>query len=146
MPNGTQEIHISKRKEEVWKFLQDINNWAPLITGYIEHEVISEEQFTWKFRADLGMLQKNIVLQVDITERTEPSKITFNLEGLNESLDGNGFFEMHEAADQTTDLTGYLDIKGKGMMGSMINTMMKNYVPQTVEELTKKVGEQSEYY
>lgn len=140
MPNGMQRVHISKPKEDVWTFLQDINNWAPLIPGYIEHEVISEEQFTWKFRADLGMMQKNIVLQVDLTDKTEPSKITFNLEGLNESLDGSGYFELHDAADQTTDLTGYLDIKGKGMMGAMINTMMKNYVPQTVEELTKSIG------
>lgn len=140
MPNGTQEVHISKPKEDVWTFLQDINNWAPLIPGYIEHEVISEDQFTWKFRADLGMMQKNIILQVDFTERTEPTKITFNLEGLNESLDGNGYFALQEAAEQTTDITGYLDIKGKGMMGSMINSMMKNYVPQTVEEFTKAIG------
>ncbi|WP_301107858.1 CoxG family protein [Sporosarcina sp.] len=140
MPNGTQKEHISKPKENVWTFLQDINNWAPLIPGYIEHEVLSDDQFTWKFRADLGMMQKNIVLRVDVMEKTEASKISFNLEGLNESLDGNGYFELYEAADQTTDLTGYLDIKGKGMMGSMINTMMKNYVPQTVEELTRSIG------
>lgn len=140
MPNGTQKVHISKPKEDVWTFLQNINNWTPLIPGYIEHEILSDNQFTWKFRADLGMIQKNIVLQVDLIERTETSKIAFNLEGLNESLDGNGYFELDDAAGQTTDLTGYLDIKGKGMMGSMINSMMKNYVPQTVEELTKAIG------
>lgn len=141
MPNGTKQIEVTASTQDVWTFLEDVDKWAPLIPGYIEHEKVSAQQFTWKFRADLGMMQKNIVMQVDITEQVECSKLAFTLEGLNESLEGSGNFQLQEDGD-ITNLTGYLDISGKGMMGSVINSMMKSYVPQTVSELTKAIGQQ----
>lgn len=80
-------------------------------------------------------------MQVDIAERSENSKVAFKLEGLNENLEGNGYFQLNEVDRETTNLTGYLDISGKGMMGSVMNSMMKSYVPQTVRDLTVAVGE-----
>ncbi|EGQ26859.1 carbon monoxide dehydrogenase subunit G superfamily protein [Sporosarcina newyorkensis 2681] len=141
MPNGMEEIKISAPVDRVWRFLDDMNQWAPLIPGYIEHEVANEKQFTWKFRADLGVIQKNIEMQVDIVERSENSKVAFKLQGLNENLEGNGYFQLKEVDRESTDLTGYLDMSGKGMMGSVMNSMMKSYVPQTVRDLTVAVGE-----
>ncbi|PIC99978.1 CoxG family protein [Sporosarcina sp. P29] len=138
MPNGTKEINVTASAQHVWSFLEEVDQWAPLIPGYIAHEKVSGNQFTWKFRADLGMMQKNIVMQVDITEKVERSMIAFTLEGLNESLEGNGSFQLEEAAE-TTILKGYLDIRGKGMMGSVINSMMKSYVPETVSALTEAI-------
>lgn len=138
MPNGTKEVNVTASTQHVWSFLEEVDQWAPLIPGYIEHEKVSGNQFTWKFRADLGMMQKNIVMQVDITEKVERSMIAFTLEGLNESLEGNGSFQLEEAAE-TTILKVYLDIRGKGMMGSVINSMMKSYVPETVSALTEVI-------
>ena len=141
MPNGTKQIELTASTQDVWTFLEDVDKWAPLIPGYIEHEKANAQQFTWKFRADLGVIQKNIVMQVDITEQVNCSKLAFTLEGLNESLEGSGNFQLQEDGE-ATNLTGYLDISGKGMMGSVINSMMKSYVPQTVSELTEAIGQQ----
>ncbi len=138
MPNSTKEIKVAATPQQVWSFLVDVDQWAPLIPGYIEHEKINDQQFTWKFRADLGMIQKNIVMQVDITEQAERSKVAFTLEGLNENLEGNGSFQVEDATGATS-LIGYLDITGKGMMGSVMNSMMKTYVPETVSALTEAI-------
>lgn len=140
MPNGMKEMQVAASVQDVWTFLRDINQWAPLIPGYIEHEAISDQEFTWKFRADLGMMQRNIVMQVDLKEWLENEKVSFDLNGLNESLEGSGYFELAEESADATRLIGYLDIAGKGMMGSVMNSMMKNYVPQTVGELTEAVA------
>lgn len=142
MPNSTKEIKIAATPQQVWSFLIDVDQWAPLIPGYIEHEKSNDQQFTWKFRADLGVIQKNIVMQVDITEQAEHSKVAFTLEGLNENLEGNGSFQVEEATDATS-LIGYLDITGKGMMGSVMNSMMKTYVPETVNALTEAISEKT---
>lgn len=81
-------------------------------------------------------------MQVDITEQAEHSKVAFTLEGLNENLEGNGSFQVEEATDATS-LIGYLDITGKGMMGSVMNSMMKTYVPETVNALTEAISEKT---
>ncbi|PIC74263.1 CoxG family protein [Sporosarcina sp. P17b] len=140
MPNSTKEIKVAATSQQVWSFLIDVDQWAPLIPGYIEHEKSNDQQFKWKFRADLGVIQKNIVMQVDITEQAEHSKVAFTLEGLNENLEGNGSFQVEDAIDATS-LIGYLDITGKGMMGSVMNSMMKTYVPETVNALTDAISE-----
>jgi len=140
MPNSIKEIKVAATPQQVWSFLVDVDQWAPLIPGYIEHEKSNDQQFKWKFRADLGVIQKNIVMQVDITEQAEHSKVAFTLEGLNENLEGNGSFQVEDAIDATS-LIGYLDITGKGMMGSVMNSMMKTYVPETVNALTDAISE-----
>ena len=30
--------------EEVWGFVQDMNNWAPMVKGYRAHEILNEKE------------------------------------------------------------------------------------------------------
>ena len=42
-------------------------DWAPLVPGYIEHEILNENESMWKFKSELGMMKKIIQLKVVIT-------------------------------------------------------------------------------
>lgn len=125
---------------EIWDFVSDMDKWAPLVPGYIAHEIINDKQSTWVFKGDIGIIQKTVKLQIDITEWKEPNRISFNLTGLNENFKGNGYFEAEANLDSTTKMTGNLDITAKGMMGPLINPILKNFVPKTAQELTKAVA------
>ena len=140
MPNGLHEMELEVPIEKIWAFVSDMDKWAPLVPGYIEHEVLSESQSTWKFKGDIGIMQKTVSLGIDITEWREPTKVTFDLKGLNENFDGNGYFEAEAISENKTKMTGYLDITAKGMMGPMINAILKNFVPKTAHELTDAIG------
>src|SRR5699024_5680976 len=120
--------------------LEKMDKWAPLVPGYIEHEIISDRQSTWTFKGDIGIMQKTVKLQIDITEWKEPTRVSFDLTGLNENFGGNGYFEAEPLSDSKTKMEGHLDITAKGMMGPMINTILKNFVPKTAEQLTEAVG------
>lgn len=52
-----------------------IDKWAPLVSGYIEHQIISDRQSTWSFKGDLGFVKKTVKLRIDITEWTEPTRV-----------------------------------------------------------------------
>lgn len=142
MSSGTHTVELPLPIEKVWDFVSDMNNWAPLVPGYIEHEILSEEQSTWTFKGDLGIMQKTVTLQVDITEWTKPSCITFDLKGLNENFAGDGYFKAETTSDSTTNIQGNLTINAKGMMGPMINTILKSFVPKTAEQLTDAVAQE----
>lgn len=144
MPNGTHTAQLEVPIEKVWDFVSDMNRWAPLVPGYIEHEIISDKQSTWTFKGDIGIMQKTVKLQIDITEWTEPSRVTFDLTGLNENFAGNGYFTATATSDTTTEMVGFLDITAKGMMGPMINAILKNFVPKTAEDLTKAIANKIE--
>lgn len=140
MPNGTYQRELQVPIERVWDFVSDMNNWAPLVPGYIEHNIINENQSTWTFKGDIGIMQKTVKLQIDITEWKEPSLVTFDLVGLNENFGGNGYFEAESLSPETTLMTGHLDITAKGVMGPMVNAILKNFVPKTAEELTDAIA------
>jgi len=140
MPNGSHTIELPVSIENIWSFVSDMDKWAPLVPGYIEHQILSERQSTWSFKGDLGFMKKTVKLQIDIKEWIEPTKVTFDLKGLSDNFVGNGYFEAEAIDDSNTKMTGYLDITAKGAMGPMINTILKNFVPQTAKELSEAIA------
>ncbi|GKV56543.1 hypothetical protein NCCP2222_24900 [Sporosarcina sp. NCCP-2222] len=142
MPSGTHVIKLDVPIEKVWHFVSDMNRWAPLVPGYMEHEILSDTQSTWTFKGDIGIMQKTVKLQIDITEWKEPSLVTFNLTGINENFAGEGYFKAVAISDSETEMHGNLDITAKGVMGPMINAILKSFVPKTAEDLTKAIAEE----
>jgi carbon monoxide dehydrogenase subunit G len=88
--------------EAIWDFVKDMNNWAPFLTGYQSHEVLSETDSIWVLKGDVGMLVRSIRMKVHITEWNGPERVSFTLTGLNEEMDGGGTFVMGRAAAAAT--------------------------------------------
>ncbi|WP_156857133.1 CoxG family protein [Oceanobacillus sp. AG] len=140
MPNGSHQTQLDLPIERVWGFVSSINNWAPLVPGYINHELINDSESTWEFEGDLGFMKKKIKLKVDITEWRAPNLVTFNLSGLSENFSGDGYFDAEKIDENSTKMTGYLDITAHGAMSPMINKILKKFVPKTTEKLTISVA------
>ncbi|GGA65810.1 CoxG family protein [Ornithinibacillus halotolerans] len=139
MPGGSYSAEVDLPIESIWSFVSDMNKWAPLVPGYIEHNVINEKQSTWKFRGDVGKLKKTVSMRIDITEWKEPTTVRFTLTGLSENVSGNGFFEAETITAYQTKMTGNLHMKAKGMMGPIINPVLKTMIPKTAKQLTEAV-------
>ena len=140
MPNGIHTVELPVAIDKIWDFVRDMNKWAPLVPGYIEHEILSDRQSTWAFKSDLGFIKKTVKLRIDIKEWIEPTKVTFDLTGLSENFVGSGYFEAEAVGDRMTQMTGCLDITAKGAMGPMVNTVLKSFVPKTAAELSEAIA------
>lgn len=136
MPAGTHSITVPLNINKIWEFVSDMNNWAPLVPGYIEHEIINENESTWAFKGDLGFMKKTVKLKIDIKEWNEPSGVIFDLTGISDNFKGGGFFRAESVNENETIMSGNLDISAGGMMGPMINQILIKFVPQTAEDLT----------
>lgn len=141
MPNGSHHVELPVPIHNIWNFVSDMDKWAPLVPGYIEHEILNDRQSTWSFKGDLGFMKKTVKLKIDITNWIEPTKVTFDLKGLSDNFVGDGYFEAKVIDDNNTSMTGYLDITAKGAMGPMINTILKSFVPKTAEDLTIAISD-----
>lgn len=140
MPYGKHQVDLEIPIDYIWDFVSDMNKWAPLVPGYVTHEILNTKQSTWTFKGDVGIIQKTVCLQVDITEWKEPTTVSFRLTGVNENFEGNGFFEAKEINEYVTRMTGCLNITAKGFTGPMINSVLKSFVPKTTKELTTAVA------
>lgn len=140
MPSGIHQVVLDVPIEEVWAFVKDMDHWAPLVPGYIQHKKLSSRQSIWDFYADIGIIKKKISLMVTIREWIEPTKVTFDLKGMVDNFTGNGYFEAKPLGKDKTRMIGFLDIVAEGIMGRVINNILKTSVPELVKELTDNIA------
>lgn len=140
MPQGIHHIELDLAISKLWEFVSVLENWIPLVPGYISHEIINDRQVNWTFVGDIGIMKKTISLQADITEWNEPTEVRFTLTGLNENFTGEGFFKARALGERRTQMTGSLDITAKGLKAPMVNSILKSHVPQLTTELAEAIA------
>ncbi len=141
MSSHQHEITVHAPLETVWEFVRSIDNWAPLVPGYIEHEMLNDTESTWKFKSEMGIIKKKIHLKVEITQWIEPKKVTFQLLGINEKIAGHGYFKTIKLTNQQTKMIGFLDITAGGTLAKVVNPLLKTSIPEFTEELTIAVSQ-----
>lgn len=140
MPSEKQQIELAIPINVIWDFIRDANNWAPLVPGYIQHEQMTDSIITWEFKSDLGIMKKKVSLIIDIKEWNEPTRVSFELRRNNEKYLGEGYFEAHAVNQNKTLLTGYLEINASGALGSLANSLFKNAIPKSSEEVAAAIS------
>jgi carbon monoxide dehydrogenase subunit G len=105
MPEVEYSTRMHLTPEDIWEFVKDMNNWAPMLTGYQKHEILSETDSIWTLKGDVGVLSRMVQLKAHVTEWNGPAKVAFTLTGLNEQVDGGGELVMSTV---TADAPGAL--------------------------------------
>ncbi|MHC0035572.1 CoxG family protein [Pseudoneobacillus sp. C159] len=141
MPSGSHQVEVQLPIGKVWDFVKEMDNWAPLVPGYITHQKLNDRQSTWEFKSDIGIMKKKVSLLITIKEWNEPTLVTFALKGINEKFSGEGYFEAKAIGQNKTRMTGYLDINAEGPMGSFVNNILKTTIPKTAEEMAVAISE-----
>lgn len=168
MPDVTAVREVDRSLDAIWDFVQDFGNWAPLLRGYVKHEVQSESDSIWTLKGEAGPLSREVNLAVHITEYT-PEKVAFTLKGLDEAVEGGGAFVMQpsgeapvakprswwqrlvdwitgakepELARGSARITFQFVIEAQGPMGPMINAMLGPWAEEVAEELLQSIGDQ----
>ena len=94
MPEVTYETTLNLPVAVVWEFVKDMNNWAPFLTGYQKHEILSDADSIWTLKGDVGVLSRVVQLKAHVTEWAGPERVSFTLTGLNEEVEGGGTLLM----------------------------------------------------
>lgn len=140
MPTGMYQTEVDVPINKVWDFVKDMDNWAPLIPGYIQHRKFTNRQSTWEFNSNIGFIKKKISLMITIKEWIQPTKITFQLKGVNEGLSGEGYF-LAEAVDKNkTKITGFLELTAGGAIGPVVNTILKSQLPKVTTDMVTAIA------
>ncbi|NRD78635.1 SRPBCC family protein [Bacillus sp. BRMEA1] len=133
MPSGMHQVVLEFPIGVIWDFVKEMDNWAPLVPGYIQHEKINHHQSTWEFAGDMGIFKKKVNLLIDIKEWQPPTKVSFELNG--EKYSGEGYFEALVINRNKTRLTGFLEVNANGKMEAMKNSFLKKAIPKSAEEM-----------
>jgi carbon monoxide dehydrogenase subunit G len=142
MPSGMHQVELQLPIGVIWDFVKDMDNWAPLVPGYINHEKLNSRQSTWEFKGDIGILKKKVSLLIDIKEWSPPNKVSFDLKA--EKYTGEGYFEARAINHNKTKLIGFLDVTAVGAMETMKNSLLKTAIPKSAEEMAIAISSKLE--
>jgi carbon monoxide dehydrogenase subunit G len=76
----------------IWEFVQEMDNWAALVTGYGGHEKEGPDDSVWVLKGDVGVLARTVKFRVHVDEWAGPHRVVFSLKGVNEPMEGTGTF------------------------------------------------------
>jgi len=133
----SKEINIQKEKLE--NFIQNREQWAVLIPGYLHHEILNENDMIWVFQGDFGIIQKAVKVELKI-KKSDAHQVLFDLEGLSDPINGDGSFEIKQNQGESPQLTGNLTMKASGFLAGMMNPVLDNFVPRLVEQLVEAMA------
>jgi carbon monoxide dehydrogenase subunit G len=140
MASSVHSVEVQTTEQALWSFLKEKGDWAVLIPGYLHHEFESNDEMIWVFKGDFGIIQKAVKLKLTVNNVEENHKIAFELEGLSDNINGDGYFIMEPVNEETFKLTGNLNMSAGGFLAGMINPVLEKFVPETVEQLVNSMG------
>lgn len=94
MPEVEYVTTVDASLDRVWDFVQDMRKWGHLLVGFQSVEILDDRQSIWTLKGDVGILTREVRIQVDITEWIPNERVSFELTGITEGIDGSGTFLM----------------------------------------------------
>lgn len=142
MATGYYRENIQIEKAKLQEFIQNKEEWAVLIPGYLHHEFPSERNMIWVFQGDFGMIQKAVKVELKCKE-SNLNQVMFDLVGISDPLNGDGYFEVIQNQDGTCQLVGNLTMKASGFLAGMMNPILEKFVPPLVEQLVQEMAKKA---
>lgn len=97
-------MRIARSADDLWAYMASFSSWAPHVVGYQDLREVDEKSSIWTLRGDVGILSREVEIEVTVTAWDEGRSAAFALTGLTERLDGTGSFEVR--ADDAGDPDG----------------------------------------
>jgi carbon monoxide dehydrogenase subunit G len=95
---GEHSVRIACSEQELWTFMETFSNWAAYVVGFQSLRQVDDETAVWTLRGDVGILSREVEIEVKLT-RSEPGvSASFELTGITERLTGSGSFEVSAEA------------------------------------------------
>ena len=142
MPGVNYTATIKVGREDVWRFVEDMNNWAPFARGYQSHEVINDNESVWTVKGDIGPISRVTKFHIQITEWQEGEGVTFVIKGLNESINGQGAITLSdERSGAGTDIRADATIEVGGTLGPIVNHLIVPWIYAGADELVTKIAQ-----
>jgi len=129
------ETEIAASRQRVWDTIRNPNKVAASGTqGQAQIEKIDDTHYRVSVTAKTAMMPVNVVLELELTEVDEPSRIAATIAGsvMGGRINGTGSVELGELGPKLTRATYLADATLGGMLGA-VEPMMAGPVQQAAD-------------
>lgn len=141
-----QSINLKFRSETVWDYFNTVGNWAKLIPGYQNHEIVNNQIFLISFNINFGIIKRNVKIEVFDLKKRKPNLMTFSFTSESNTISGTGQLRIRRINANFTNVFLSLNIKADGPMAPFIENFINNQSQQglnreVIKTLNKELQE-----
>jgi len=144
MAEVKHQFVVKRDMDSVWRFAEDIKNFAGCLPGFKSCDVQNDKTSLWVLSAKMGPFDKTLQLKCDITEFIPGQQFKFDLTGVNEPVRGKGEFYTKPVDDNTVQIDFALNLSGKGPMAGMMDALARPLIAQMAQAFAKSLTEKLE--
>ena len=122
-----------------WCYVQDIQNWASLMPGCRECTVIDANDSRWILKVGAGGLVRTVSVRVHIDQWDGPERVIFSFKLDGDPVEGDGSYNAIRQADNATEITLTIRVRGSGAMAPMWEAVSKPLLPMLAKSFAAKL-------
>jgi len=126
MPLYSYDVNVNVPIEEVWDYVANFQNWAPLISGFVSYTPINSKEIHWVFVTNLVLYKKRTEVISEITTWRKPSTIVVNLRGVTDELNATVHLYAKSLSPNQTKLSATIQIAPEGFLSKLIITQLES--------------------
>lgn len=139
MTGTDYQMTLALPLQDVWSFLNDFNNWANCVDGYIHHREITPLQSIWTLKGEFGLIEKTIQLHVNRIKTATPYHMLVNFSSFQNKLSGEACLYAKDFRKNETKIEATIELKIRGLPGAFVRPIIKNVLPKMLHQLGKRI-------
>lgn len=139
------QLNVNYSIQTVWRFVHDLDHWAPIIPGYVSHKKLSNHETELAFKINIGFLKKTVKLNIQQTKLIRPQFIAFRFSSPNQNFHGSGLYKAQTRKGRT-QITLKLNVASESPYGGMIDSFLQNVDPEKEQEFISALEEKIKEY
>lgn len=148
MIDAEQTVTIHADIERVWTFVRDLRNWASLMPGMQDCEVLDEDNSRWTLKVGVGALVRTVKVKVHVEQWAGPGHVAFSYRLEGDPVLGSGSYHATTKGSGQTEVRLQVRVEGSGPMAPMWEAMSRPLLPQLTKafaaELRGKIEAQAD--
>ena len=133
--NGKHEFKISR--EQLWKYLMDVEVLAKITPGISKLESLGDDQFKTHSQIKLGPVKSTFTGKMQVLEKNEPAAFQIKMEQL--SKVGNAHVTVQMNLESVDETNSTLIFDGKANLSGVIARMGQRVLSGVANTITKEV-------
>lgn len=138
-----QEVLIEAPREEVWKFIWNVEEFAVCVPGVTNVSKISETQYDVTIEQKISFLKAKFDIRIEVQEQREPEFIRTFGEGkdskIGASLKQTNEVRLEEVSEGETQVSIHSTVDVFGKLGSLGFSVIKNQANKIFKDFAQNV-------
>lgn len=124
--------------QQVWDYVVQIRNWADLMPGLQDCQVIDDDNSRWVIKVGVGGMVRTVKVAVHVEEWAGPDRAVFAFKLEGDPVQGGGTYTAVETADGTA-FTLTIQVIGSGPVAPMWEALGRPVLPTFVKAFADKL-------